>query len=569
MSRLFQLLLVLLAAGAAFLLWQRSGPAPEQEFRPALRVPEPDAAAKAAYFFEMMDGQEQVRLNGEQVAAWQAIGRLALFELGAPALDYLLAEARFETYRARPNRLYNFLVLLPRLPGAAKHPRFYPFLLHWLVPENCPPTVPGSDWTADLRQVVFAVFVQQPGAPAVPPCVEELHKVKPKRDLRGGALKVLLALGRTDLLRELFPVLPPNDAEPEPEGDLKAYVVAALYRMAAPLASEAQRDHARVMIGTLRRVVESDTPSLMRIQAAGALLRLGEASFEARLWDEYRAAVGENEDARAWAALDILSADDPKPEVRAICLKRLEAGDGSPGYVAAVRLLLRHWVDEDDVRARIWAEVEAGRLSPLLAVPPMAMHDRERAVAFLAKEIASGNMGRLQAAVRIATGKRLAELGPRLLDLVRSVPDQQRPFLYASLVQLGTRRVIPLLVAEMDPNRPEFLHGVAATELLKLGEGIDVLAGALERGDEAVLAALQRRVQAVGRPGIPDALLPGVLHALREQPSEDGRLTALFVLRCRGTLEGVRDGLTAAYRREPSRRVAKEIGKVIVELAHR
>jgi hypothetical protein len=525
--------------------------------------------AKAAYFFEMMDAREQIRLGGEQVAAWQAIGRLAVYELGAPALDYLLAEERLPTYRAQPNRLYNFLVALPRLPGAPKHPRFYPFLLHWLVRENCPRTVPGADWASDLRQMVFAVFVQAPGEPAVAPCVEELRKVKPERDLRGGALKVLLALGHTDLLRQLFPSLPPSDAEPQPEADLKAYVVDALYRMAAPLAGEKRREHARVMVPTLLRVAGTAERAIVRIQAAGALLRLGDESFRARLWEEYRAAAGAEDDAVAWAALDVLSADDRPAEVRTICLERLATGDGSPGYVAAARLLLRGWVHEDKVRERIWDEVEARRLDPLLALPPMATLDRARAVKFLEGEIATGEMDRLQSAVRIAIGKGLAELGPTLLDLVRSVPDQQRPFLYASLVQLGARRVVPLLAAELDPSRPEFLHGVAATELLNLGERTDLLAEALERGDPAVLAALQRRVQGMGREGLPDALLPGLLKALREQPGEEGRLTALFVLRCRGTLQGVRDDLIAAYRREPSRRVAKEIRKVIEELAHR
>jgi len=50
---------------------------------------------------------------------------------------------------------------------------------------------------------------------------------------------------------------------------------------------------------------------------------------------------------------------------------------------------------------------------------------------------------------------------------------------------------------------------------------------------------------------------------------EEGRLTALYVLRCRGTLNGVRDSLIEAYRREPSRRVANELRAVLVELAHR
>jgi hypothetical protein len=52
-------------------------------------------------------------------------------------------------------------------------------------------------------------------------------------------------------------------------------------------------------------------------------------------------------------------------------------------------------------------------------------------------------------------------------------------------------------------------------------------------------------------------------------PGEDGRRAALLVLRLRGRLGAVRDGLLDAYRYEPSRRVAKEIAATIEELAHR
>lgn len=55
----------------------------------------------------------------------------------------------------------------------------------------------------------------------------------------------------------------------------------------------------------------------------------------------------------------------------------------------------------------------------------------------------------------------------------------------------------------------------------------------------------------------------------RWMQSEEGRRVALLALRLRGRFDDVREGLIEAYRFEPSRRVAQEIGAAIVELAHR
>ncbi|MDH3592969.1 MAG: hypothetical protein OER88_13875, partial [Planctomycetota bacterium] len=106
-------------------------------------------------------------------------------------------------------------------------------------------------------------------------------------------------------------------------------------------------------------------------------------------------------------------------------------------------------------------------------------------------------------------------------------------------------------------------------ELLVLRARLDDVETRLRAGDVQVFDALVRAAVAGGADGVPEQLVPAVLSALRTLPGEVSRLRALFILRCRGTLSGVREGLIEAYRREPSRRVARAIESTLVELAHR
>jgi hypothetical protein len=68
---------------------------------------------------------------------------------------------------------------------------------------------------------------------------------------------------------------------------------------------------------------------------------------------------------------------------------------------------------------------------------------------------------------------------------------------------------------------------------------------------------------------VPDRLVAPLLRAAQEAAGEGARSAAVVVLRCRGTLDGVREGLVDAYRREPSSRVAREIAEALEDLAHR
>jgi hypothetical protein len=197
--------------------------------------------------------------------------------------------------------------------------------------------------------------------------------------------------------------------------------------------------------------------------------------------------------------------------------------------------------------------------------------DRKRVAAYVERELKSGEMDRLAAVLPFVMGERLTELGPVLTDLVREVPRSRRPLLYRPLVALRTPGTEALLLAEMANPKDEVLRGAAVAEILNLGgrAGLAHLAEELEGLDPRILHSLFMRAKTHGRAGVPEALVGPTLTALREMPAEDDRRTALFILRYRGTLDGSREGLVEAYRREPSRRLATEIRQVLVELAHR
>lgn len=564
--------LILLAAAAAIAYFgaRRRGGLPDTILRPAPpALPEPTTEEKAAYLYATFKGGARTLLKGQQILLWRDFGEYPLAAMGKPALDLLLAEERYREYRAAPNILAGVLRILPGVPGAGGHERLYPFLTYWLDPAHLPRPSEGANWAADVRLLAFNIFGAFPAPAAVPFCLEELGRTERLHDLRRTALAVLLANRRTDVLVELYDELPPNAAEEAP--DLRIELLLGLYRTAAPRHGAAGRALVAETEPLLRRALESERPG-ERMNAMGVLLRLGRKEMEGRLIDFYETMLAQKDPRAAWSALLLLNEDRPHPYVRARCLEQLEHPAPTVGFEWAARLVCRHWPGEQDALETVWREVERREnLSPLFVLPCLASLDRARAVAYLKGELESGDTARVGDAVKLIVGQRLTELGPALLDLVRAIPRVRRPLIYHPLVSLRTPGTEALLLAEMADRKDEMLRGAAAVELLNLGapRGLAHLGRELERGDAVVLRSLFVAAKGSGRAGVPESLVAPTLRALRVMPDEGHRRTALFILRYRGTLEGSREGLIEAYRREPSRRLANEIRQVLLELAHR
>jgi len=537
--------------------------------RPAVRLPDPLPEEKARFFYMLMRSGKQVELMGASVPVWRTVGEPAFVMLGKTALDFLLSPERDEEYRRTPNMLLNVLRLLPLMPAAADHPRLYPFLNHWLDPDNLPPKTPRADIATDVRPLAFAVMRTFPDPAAVPAALEELTREERVHDLRNAAIWLLLRAGEGARLLELYDSLPPN--EDEPEGTHRAGLMLQLYRLIGPGASADAVAQMRALEPILLRAARSvDTAE--RQNAIGALYRLGDERMAERLIAEYQRAAPAGDDRGAWNALDLLAKDKPHPFVRAEAWRRLREPEGSPlSYQLAITLLGRWHLDEPEAAERLWSEVEggSGRVSPYALLPRLMRRDRARAVRWLSGQLDESDWAGTEAAVRFIKRRRVTELGATLMELARNVEPEQRPLLYDALVELGTPGVEALLIAELSGAADRVVHGAAITELLNLGgpRGIERLAEALEDGDRALLRALLGRAQVSA--SVPEPLVPGILNALRTWPSEEERRVALFVLRYCGTLEGIRDELMDAYRREPSRRVAMEIREVMEELAHR
>ncbi len=563
---------ILLAAAAAIAYFgahRRAGP-PDTILRPAPpALPEPTAEEQAAYLYATFKGGARTLLKGEQILLWRDFGEYPLAALGKPALDLLLAEERYREYGAAPNILAGVLRILPGIPGAGDHERLYPFLTHWLDPAHLPRTSEGADWASDVRLLVFNIFGAFPAPAAVPFCLEELGRKERPHDLRRIALAVLLANRRTDVLVEVFDELPPNADEEAP--DLRLELILGLYRTAAPRHGAAGRALVAEAEPLLRRALESDRPA-ERMNAMGVLLRLGRKEMEERLIGFYETMLARKDPRAAWSALLLLNEDRPHPYVRARCLEQLELPAPTLGFEWAAKLVCRHWPGEREALETVWQEVERREnLTPLSVLPCLARLDRARAAAYLKGELRSGVTGRVGDAVKLIVGERLTELGPALLDLVREIPRVRRPLIYHPLVSLRTPGTEALLLAEMANRKDDMLRGAAAVELLNLStpRGLAHLGEELERGDTVVLRSLFVSAKGSGRAGVPEALVAPTLEALRGMPDEGDRRTALFILRYRGTLDGSREGLIEAYRREPSRRLANEIRQVLLELAHR
>jgi len=566
--------LLALAAGAGYLAseWSPGAGRRGQVLRPPLDLPSPSRAEKAAYFFRQMQGGQEIDLGGRRETAWRVVGRQALLDLGPDALDYLLAPGRYPRYVAAPNLLANVLELLPHFPEAGSNPLLFPFLVHWLDPANCPRTVhapaDASNWAEDLRLLVFQVYAHFPDVSALPACKEELERTRRIHDLRAAAIDLFLMLRRPEPVRNAYPNLPPNAAEPNPPTNLRLLV---LRRLLAFSTQEDRKAEARTFAPLLHRVAREAPVDIERITAKATLLHLGEAKMEAALISEFERLRPENRNPwAAWeGALAMLAREKPLPYVKRVCLKRLKTPDNKIGFLTAPRLLCYWWLDDPAVRSKIWELIRKRQVFAPNLLQHLARVDRAGVVAYLRAEIASGESDRIQTATRFALRHPIPEVGPALFDLVLKIAPDRRPFLYKAMAKLHMRRAVPLLIAELEGAATPLLRDAAATELLNMHAGTEVLAKALRRGDRAVLGALARRAQGAGRRGVPEALVGPVLRCLRDLPGESDRLTALWVLRLRGSLQGVRGPLLEAYREEPSRRVAREIRETLVELAHR
>jgi hypothetical protein len=481
--------------------------------------------------------------------------------MGAPAFAYLCAPERRAEYVASPNLLITVLDLLAGAPKAGDFPGLYPFLLSWLDPLACPPAVPGSDWPAEVRLRVFRAMLAHPQPPAAPLCEAELDREQGAHDLRALAVELLLRLDRVAALNRFWRTLP---LAPEPQQpDLRIAILQWLNHLAT--------GDKRAVVEELEPLLEEAlrSPRLVdRFNAMGVLLRLGRPDMREalrRFFEEHR-----EDEPVAWSALMHLASLSPDEYVHEACRERVGNPDGEVGFFTAVRLLVKWWPEE--IQERLLAWMRDGTVDPYLALPALLRHDRAAVVDWLREEVRTDDLQRLTRALQFVAGERVTELGPALLDRVRQLPPAARPQLYGALVALRTSGVEALLLAELASPLPPELRAAAAVELLNLGdaEGVGRVADLVAAADPAAIAAVLGRARQGGPRGVPDRLVPALLDGLVRIPGEDGKRAVLFVLRFRGRFDDrTRGALLEAYRREPSRRLAQEIAKVIEELAHR
>lgn len=556
-------------AAAVYLLIPKEPP-PSRPRRPVPPVPSPTLEEKIEYFFALVRSGETLDVQSPmpgmsplQVSVWREIGEPALLELGQPALDYLTSPERYPEYVSTPDLL---VAVLQMLPGAPAFPGLFPFLDHWLDEANCPPRSVGSDWPDEFRNLVFTVLSHHPVPEAVPICVAELTRPRRGHDLRAAAAELLLRLNDADALNEVYATLPPTPDAPEP--DLRGSILNRLFQMAAPTAGDRSRGQVAALEPLLQEALESPRIG-EQLNAMGVLYRLGRPGMEEaieRFFGEYK----DTNEPAAWSALLFLVADGPNEFVRLACLRRVEHPDNLVGFGGAVRILLTHWPDEIAPRVVEWIS-RREYIDPYLALPLLLRHDRAAVVAWLKDEVKRAGLADLQRALGFISREGITELAPDLLDLVRRMDVSQRPVVYKALVQLRAPAIEALLLAELDASIPAQFKAAAAVELLNLGgeAGLARMKELIAEGDGPALDALLRAARVGGGSAVPPVLVPAVLEALQTIPGEEGRRAALLILRFRGRLDDVREGLIDAYRREPSRRVAKEILETIEELAHR
>ena len=543
---------VLLLLAAAFLcgLAGCRGDETDEYLRPAAVLPTPTETERLRLFFDLMVSGESIELGGRAIHVWRSFGEATLVKMGRPALDFLLSENRTASYEKSHNILATVLRILPAIEGFGAHERLQPFLLHWL--EH------GGD---HVRRPIFTVFVAAPDPAAVPACVDELRRSDRDlgdHDLGDQALYVLLETGRGGIINDLYASLPPTR---------RVYLLAHLHRMAG--AGEADR------VRELRPVLDAALESkgfTERISALAILRRLGEGKRAGQLIEEFRRADREGRQPDAWTALHPLVNDRLDPRVREIALKRVREGTDAPGYRFAIELLWRGFLDDAAVRKLVWEYVQ---WSPSFDARPLLRlvhEERARVVEYLRAQIRGSDSVRRNEAIRFAQKRGLPELTGDLLDLILKTPDDPgRALYYHVLTVLRAPRVVPLLVREYKKAKDASLRAAAAASLLEFGDAdaLAPLASALRKGEPTIVREPLARTRRLGKDGVDARFVAPLLDALRGLPAKDDRLRVLMIFRFRGTLADAREGLIEAYRTEQSRRVAGEIRRTLLELAHR
>ena len=566
---------LLVVAGALFLAlwgWTQYAERPDEEnaVREHLGLPNPDLETRIRFFFEQIKSSQTTEMPGHVVRDWQVIGERALREFGSAAFDYILSEDRFADYHRSPTLVTNVLRLIEESPVVRDHPRFPAFVHYWLDPKHHPVPRPGDDWTPIWRRDLFRIIARYPRPENAALCVAELRNPDPVPDMRGYALDTLLFLNADLELGQVWPLL--AGVKTDAKQSLRARMLAYLLKYAETGREARDRATVKALRPFLHDARGSADP-VERMRAEATLRRLGDPSAEAALVAEHKSMVAQENQALAWNALRLLCADGPHPYVREVALPYAqEPDDARFSYHWALKLLTRWWLDDPDVRALAWKAVrEHGDWAENALTVLRELHrvDREQVVKHLQGEFASDDPERMFPAVRFAMSVKIPELGPTLLHKLDTSNSLAKPYYYRALVDLGNTDVVPRLVAELDDSRPDEFRNLGVTELLVLQRGLDHVAKRLAAGDEQAFDALFRSAQSLGRNGVPPPLVPALLQTLREASSEDAKLRTVFMLRCRGTLEGVREECLEIYRREPSRRVAQALRGALIELSHR
>lgn len=557
---------VLLAGGATYLLVPKDPP-PSTPLRPARAVPAPTPDEKLRWFYRLLGSGRTIAIAAPvptesplEISVWREIGASALLRLGDAGLAFLTSPDRYPEYLAAPNVLATVLQLVADTPA---FPQRFAFLTHWLDERNCPQAAPGSDWPEEIRNMVFIALKNHPPPEAAPYCLAEFERPRRARDLRPAAADILLRLGKADALNDFWPSLPPTPETPEP--DLRSAILKRLFEMAAPTAGERNREQVARLVPLVEQALESPRAA-ERLTATGVLFRLGRPGMREaleRFFLEHR----QGAEIEAFSALLLLVADGPDPFVREKCRERVARPDRGAGFGVAVQILAGVWPEDIAPRVFDWMRTRQ-HVDPYMVLRQMLRHDRAAVVEWLRGEVRGGDLSR---ALPFIAQEGVTELAPDVLAKAREEEPAKRTPVYDTLVRMRAPGTEALLLAELKASVPDQLRSAAAAEILNLGgdAGIAELGDLLAEGDAAVLDALLGRARKSVGARVPDALVPGVLAALRAMPGEDGRRAALMILRFRGRLDDVRQGLMEAYQHEPSRRVAGEIGEVIDELAHR
>lgn len=570
--------LLALAGAAAALAWNRAGRQrpPEEALRPPLALSVGAPGAHVAYAFDLLASARRETIGSQEVPLWSLFGEEELVRMGPPALDYLLDEARYDTYRGLPNVLANVLRFLPRVRGFAEHPRLHPFLQHWLDPANCPPDVEGSAWGEAFRRSIFPILLLAPHPDYADLCVEMVKAGRSRLDLRELALRLLLRSGEGRRLLDLYADLPPNAAEPD--GAHRMIVLNELRAMAAAGAGEESRAHALATSELLHRLLDAPM-DVERVTAISVLARLGTPRMLERLMSEFESlleigrrrddAEGGRAELSAWTALEFYVSERPDARAREICLAQMGEPPESPAYVLSIGMLGRGWPEDPEVRDALWTHLDRRPLPDMATLHRLLPFDRDRVVAFLRRRIESGEGPVRAEAVRAIGTLQLAEASPQILDLVRrSGEGGDRTFYYGALATLKAKEVLPLLIQELEHSGDPLARRAVAASLLDLGtpEALEAVARALRRLDTEVVESLWTRAATQGPAGLPEALLPAVLDALRLLPGESARQKVVLALRGRGMRRGVAPALEEAYRRDPSGVVALTIRDALTDL---